>query len=420
MTRSLLALVFALTTTLAGAQQQALALDELEKMALAAHPALAAGTAAVEAAARDAAQARAWINPVIAYVGDEISTGPVIRGGEQGVAIDQAIPLGGKLRLSREVLEAGVNEARARLERERLVVLTEVRTAYYEVLAAELRVDVRQRLAELAGEVRLVSSQLLNVGVADRPDTLMAEVELARAEVDLVEAQNALERAWTRLAVTVAQPGMPRREVAGSLDAPIPELPRDQTLGAALAASPELAERRAREERASREIAVARKVTFPDLRIAGGPRYNRERLEAGGKPVGLEWAVEAGVTVPLWNRNTNGIVAATARLAQARADRAALELALTRRFADLYDEFQTMRARAETYRAQVLPKAEEAHLLYLQRYQAMAASYPQVLTAQRLLFEANVQFLDALERARVAAVRMTNLTMGELSGGDTR
>lgn len=402
--------IFTAATALA---QSPLTLDELERMALAAHPALAAATAAVEAASGDAAQAGAWINPLVAYVGDEISSGPIIRGGEQGIAIEQTIPLGGKLRLSREVLEAGVSEARARLERERLAVLARVRAAYYEVLAAQLRVDVRQRLAALAGEVRLVASQLFNIGVADRPDTLMAEAELARAEVELVEARSLLERAWTRLAVAVAQPDMPRREVAGTLDDPLPDMSREQTLRAALAASPELAELAAREERAAREIALARKATFPDLRIAGGPRYNRELLEAGGKPVGLEWAVEAGLTVPLWNRNADGIRAATNRLSQARAERAALELALTRRFADLFDEFQVMRARAEAYRSQILPKAEEAHTLCLQRYQEMAASYPQVLAAQRTLFESNIQFLGALERARVAAVRMTHLALGE-------
>jgi hypothetical protein len=42
---------------------------------------------------------------------------------------------------------------------------------------------------------------------------------------------------------------------------------------------------------------------------------------------------------------------------------------------------------SEAYRWEILPRAEEGYRLYLSRYREMAAAYPQVLVAQRTLFE---------------------------------
>ena len=397
------------TPTTVTPEPVALTLETLERLALARHPSMTEAESAVEASRAQASQAGAWPNPTIAYVGDEISGGSVIRGGEHGVVFDQTIRLGGKLRLSRDALDAGVSEAEARRDRARLVVLTSVRTAFHEVIAAQLRVDVRRRLADVAAETRIVSAQLFNIGAVDRPDVLTSEIESTTAGLDVVEAHNALARAWTHLATAVADPALSPREIAGTHDSPLPELPRDQTLTAALAASPELAEARAQVTRAEREVALAKKTTFPDLLLRGGPRYNRELLEVNNTPVGVEWSVEAGLTVPLWDRNRAGVAAATSRIAMTKAAATALELRLIDRFATLYDEYATARRRAEAYRTEVLPKADEAYQLYLAKYGEMAASYPQVLMAQRTLFAANEHYLDAVEGVRTTAVMIQGL-----------
>jgi len=411
MTRALLSMA-AILAWIVSANAQApapITLDELERLALASHPSLAAASATIDVARHAAAQAGSWPNPSVSYVGDEIARGPINRGGEHGVVVDQRIPLGGKLRLSRQAFEAGIGEAEAGRDRARLQVLAGVRVAYHMVVAAQLRLDVRRNLATLAAEAGRVSAQLFNVGAADRPDVLVAEMDASLAGLDVVEAESALARAWTQLAAAVAQPRMPQRAVAGAAGDALPELPRDETLAAALAASPELAEARAAVTRAERELAVARKVTSPDLLLKGGPRYNRELLEPDNRPVGLEWAVEAGLTIPLWDRNHGGIAASSSRIAAARAAVAALELKLIDRYAALYDDYRTARRRAEVYRSDILPKATEAYQLYLARHRAMAASYPQVLMTERALFEANERYLAALEQVRTTAVSLTAL-----------
>jgi cobalt-zinc-cadmium efflux system outer membrane protein len=391
-----------------------LTLVELERLALEHNPTLRQAAAAVAAARGRADQAGLWPNPRLGYLGDEISPGPIMRGGEHGVFVEQTVPLGGKLRLSRAVFLRETGEAEALVAVQRQRVLNAVRLAYYDVLAATRRVEVRTRLVELTAEAAAVSRQLANVGAADRPDVLEAEIEARRAALDLTSAENARMRAWATLAAVVGDPTLAPRPLDGSLDAPLPRLERDETLARLLASSPELAAARAAVQRAEATLARARREPVPDLVLRGGPRYNRELLDPlGTRPVGWEAFAEAGVSVPLFDRNQGAIAAAAADLARAREELTRLELALRAEFAAVFDLYLTARQRAETYRADILPRAEEAYRLYLDRFRALAAAYPQVLIAQRNLFQLTDEYVDAARAAWQAAVRLEGFLLAE-------
>ena len=90
----------------------ALTLAELERMALENNPTLPQALSGIEAARGRATQAGLLPNPTVGYTGSEISGGPIIRGGEHGLFVEQTIPLGGKLGLSRQIFN---REATARL-----------------------------------------------------------------------------------------------------------------------------------------------------------------------------------------------------------------------------------------------------------------------------------------------------------------
>src|SRR6266498_1750257 len=84
--------------TLAGQPQQqsgsradSLRLADFEKMALENNPTLKQSEAMVREAQGRLKQAGLYPNPTIGYNGDEISRGPIIRGGEHGIFIDQTI-----------------------------------------------------------------------------------------------------------------------------------------------------------------------------------------------------------------------------------------------------------------------------------------------------------------------------------------
>src|SRR5437899_853771 len=156
--------------------QPALRLEDLERMALANNPTIVQVQANVRVSAGLARQAGLYPNPTVGYYGDEIRGG-YSGGGKQGGFISQTIVTGGKLRAARRVAELLTQQAETAGEVQRLRIVNNVRTMFYLVLADQRLVDVRQNLAKLAADATRTSYQLANVGQADRPDVLQAEVD---------------------------------------------------------------------------------------------------------------------------------------------------------------------------------------------------------------------------------------------------
>jgi cobalt-zinc-cadmium efflux system outer membrane protein len=402
----LVAVCGAASAQVAPVQQPPVSLAALEQMALGNNPTLAHAAAAVDAARGRAQQAGLFPNPIVGYSGEEIRPGAVIRGGEHGMFVEQTVPLGGKRRLRREMFTREVTQAEALVDVQRQRVLTNVRVLFYETLAAERRMDVRERLAQIAAEAVSVSRQLYNVGVADRPDVLQAEIEAHQARLAREEAANRHHRARQRLAAAVGVPRLSVQRLAADFEAPLPELEREAIREKLLRDSPELRAAQVGVERGEAALRRARKETAPDLFLRGGPMYNRELLERGPegpRAVGWEASLEVGVTVPLFNRNQGGTAAAAAGLVQSRQAVGRLQLDLESRLADTFQEYLTALRGAAVYRTEVLPRAEEAYALNLARYREMAAAYPLVLTAQRTLAEVTEQYIQSVERTWISA-----------------
>ena len=64
-----------------------------------------------------------------------------------------------------------------------------VRIAFYQSLAAQQMVEMRTRLSELAKDAVETTQQLFNVGQADQPDLLQAQVEADEADLAVTAAQ---------------------------------------------------------------------------------------------------------------------------------------------------------------------------------------------------------------------------------------
>ena len=94
--------------------------------------------------------------------------------------------------------------------------------------------------------------------------------------------------------------------------------------------------------------------------------------------------------------------------------RQALQLALRAQAASEFATYLTSVRSAESYRADILPRAEQAYTLYLARYREMGAAYPQVLVAQRGLFEMAREYLNHLEEAWRSALRLQGLLAGDI------
>jgi len=392
----------------------ALTLEQLEQLALQNNPTVRSAQSAIDAARGRARQAGAWANPIVGFAADEIThrSGDDPRG-SHGLFVEQTVVLGGKLGLGRAVFDRAADEAAARAELQQGRILSSVRTLFYQVLTTERRIEVHERLAALGSEATGVTGQLFNVGAADRPDFLESEIETRRVQLELTAARNQLFALRQQLAAVVGSADIATREVSGSIDVAIPELEQAATLQALIERSPQVRAAQAAIARTQAATALARRQMYPDLFLRAGAFYNRERSDISRTPLGWEGQAEAGLRIPLFNRNQGGIGAAAADQTRAEAELQRLTLSLRAQAASEFATYLTALRSAESFRADIMPRAEQAYTLYLARYREMAAAYPQVLVAQRTLFEMAREYLQHLEAGWRSALRLQGFLAGE-------
>ena len=376
--------------------EQTLRLADLEEMALKNNPTLAQADASIREAQGRKLQAGLYPNPVMGYMAEELALQAISNTSEHLFFLEQTIVTAGKLKKSRNIFAHQQKEAEAEAEAQKLRVLNAVRLLYYEAVGAEQMVELRRSLAEIARAAGTTSQQLFNVGAADRPDLLQAEIELHQSEIDLMEAENDRERVWRVLAAVVGVPFLEPGGVEGDLEADIPKLDRDSILATFVRDSPEIKRARAGVERARSTLTRAKAEPTPDVLLRGGFGYNFEELDILSGPVGWEGFIEVGFRVPLFDRNQGNIAAARADIDRAEGEVKRLELALRARLAAAYDRYLDTLGLVERYQKEVLPRAQEAYDLYLARFREMGAAYPQVLIAQRTLSQVRVRYVNNL------------------------
>ena len=374
-------------------------LEDLEQMALANNPTMAQVQANFRAAAGLTKQAGLYPNPTVGYYGDEIRGG-YNRGGKQGGFVSQTIVTGGKLRAARRVAKLQADEVETSGQIQRLRIVNNVRSLFCQVLAAQRLVEVRRNLSKLAADATQTSHQLGNVGQADRPDILQAEVEEQQATVKLRIAQQNLQASWRMLAAVVGRPGLSLTRVEGDLDA-VPDLNYEEWLATTLRESPEVKLSQQASERAEASLIQAKKAVIPDLQVTGIlVQNNTPLIETNpSRATGVQGGAQIGIQLPIFNRNQGSVAAARAEIESAKQDLARVKLQIERELATLFRDYDSARVTVQQYKLEMLPRAEQAYRLYQTNYQKMAAAYPQVLISQRTLFQLEADYIQALENA---------------------
>lgn len=387
-----------------------LTLDQLQQIALVNNPTLAQAQAGVRAAAGRTRQAGLLPNPTIGYMGEEIRGGS-FGGGQQGVYVQQDIILGGKLGLAQKVLAAEGDQAKAEAGEQRLRVANGVRIAFYQSLAAQNMVELRAKLSALAQDAVETTRQLFNVGQADQPDVLQAQVEAEQAALAVLTEQQEQLRAWRVLAAVIGQPELPLAPLAGNL-ADLPDVNAAEILQTILRDSPAVKIAQLGVARADAAISSARRATVPDLFVRAGYANNLEQLNPGQpQSVGSEAFAELGVNLPIFNRNQGNIAAATADRERAAAEVQRVSLVLRQMAAPILQDYASSRAIAQQYQSSTLPHARQAYNLYREKYNEGAAAYPQVLIAQRTLFQLESSYIATLENVQINAATLQGLLL---------
>ena len=394
-----LALLFAITAPLfaqtSPADQPSISLEELEQMALQHNPTLAQAAANVRAAEGRKRQAGLYPNPTVGYVGEEIRGGS-FRGGEQGFFVQQNIVTGGKLGLNRNIVEQEKQQAEVEADEQKIRVLTNVRLSYTQALAAQQMSELREQQRKLAHDSVETAHQLVNVGQADAPDALEAEIEEQKAELAVAQSEQHRRHIWKELTTVVGDPSLRMMRLNGNFE-DTPAANADELVEKLVSESPAVKIAQLGVSKAEATLARAKREPLPDLQVRAGMQQNREIMDSNGQPVGLQGFAEVGVQIPLFNRNQGEVAASQADVQRAQRELERVKLSLRERAASVVQNYEYSQTAVTKYKNEMIPRAQKAYDMYSKKYQEMAVAYPQVLIAQRTLMDLQVSYLNALE-----------------------
>jgi cobalt-zinc-cadmium efflux system outer membrane protein len=374
--------------------KEALTVDDAMALAEAFHPELAALRLQVDISGAEAWDAGLVANPKLVLEVEDYTR----RGGFEaskrvgGIAVD--VPLGGRLGAARRVKEAERSAAAARYRAARRKILTAVKVAWYEALAAERRLELLRANAGIARSLHRITEERFKNRVAPEGDLLKAAIELSLGEIEARDAERELRSARRELAARIGRFELALDRLEGELHDEY-EAPSEESLrGEVLVNHPGLEAARHDARAAELEIESGRAPPWPDVGVA----FTGGRGEEGDAV--LELGLE--IPLPLSNRGQAKLQAAELRAQQAkrRVEAATQEvlLALRRAHSDLLSAHD----RTAAYRDDVLPKAEEVLRQAEVGYRVGEFPFWNVLDAQRTLAAARLAALSSrrdLERA---------------------
>ncbi len=399
-----------LLTRTASKASSGLTLDQVIATALSQSARLQGVQKGTLAARSERDQAGAWPNPEIDVSAENFAgSGPYgsFKSAELNYGLSQQLPITGKIDARTAIADAGVDVAALDEEAARLDVIRDTTIAFMTAIAAEENLKLATEQKELAADVLQSVSRRVGAAAAPLIQKSRSEVEHATAKLALDKASRERDVARHALTAIMGQDAFEAplsKDVFYAIDKPDPlsvSRPDDPLIDRQRQNST-LAQARARVE-------LEQAKALPDPRVSIGVR----EFQATGDRALL---VSLGMPIPIFDLNSGNIEKARHDALRTELDNKQAWLdrstVLSRAHAQLMRSF----VEANTLTASILPSATQAFRLAREGYDAGRFSYLEVLDAQRSLFQARQQKIDALREFHSAKAELARLTSTAVNG----
>lgn len=350
-------------------------------------------------------QAGAVPNPELSVELDNAFGSGIYRGlksAETTLQLSQVIEFRGKRGARVAAGQAETDQALWQLEALRLEVLTDVASTYINVVAAQRRMQIYD--AHIAALSRLLPllQRRVEAGATSPADTARAQVAADLLRADRERASAGLAVARLELASLMGLPKPNFGRATGDLS----HTARAPSLSAVLAmvdALPQLVRWTALRAQRDAELILARLKPYPDVRISGGWRHYND---TGDDAVRLGLSL----SLPVFDRNTGGIIEAEAARTKVDADRAAGKAALILTLSRAYETLSGALRELDILRGSALPNVRRAQDAMEQGYEQGRFTLLEYLDVQNTVTQTSLRELEALLNYHVAVVTIEGLT----------
>jgi cobalt-zinc-cadmium efflux system outer membrane protein len=310
----------------------------------------------------------------------------------------QPIELGGKRGRRVAVGETARDVVKADLGRETADLRSDVRHAFYRLLAADRRVAVTQDLATVATRARDAARARFQSG--DAPQLDQVQAELAFARVSNAAATAAGERAALEdeldglLGLPPGTPLRPTGDIFGD------GLDTVGTNATATAASVDLAAAVRRTAAANAAIDLAKSARVPDLTLEAGLTYDAPPDFTYG------WKLGASLTVPLFTTHRMQVTRAEQAATQVARQQTAATADVSTRLAAATQRAAALGAAVRRTTRDILPAAATVNDMAEGSYEAGQTGMVALLQSLQTVAETR---LDAVETALAFQLALADL-----------
>lgn len=386
------------------ARGEAYSLDGLIAKALVDSPRLKGMAFAFEAAEGARDQAGVFPNPEVGVQAENIAGQGPYRGtdaAEITYGVSQLIELGGKISAREQIAGQGREVARLEYQGTALDVIRDVTIAYATAVAAAENVALATEQEELAGDVLKSVSVRVNAAAAPLIQKSRAEVEGAMARIARDRAQREREIALMNLAALL---GMEGKEIRLEKTAFYVASREEQKAEVeALKATPDMVRLAHVREQSEARLALEKANAIPDPRVNVGMRDLRNTGDQA-------FVVGVSVPLPILNANGGNIRRAHGEVARTEQENRQAALVLATELNRAQEMLENAYLQAETLKKEILPSAGKAFSLAREGYGLGRFPYLEVLDAQRSLFSAKQQHIQALKEFHTAKAQVERLT----------
>jgi len=329
----------------AGAQSDTLSIDDAVAQALAANPRMVAARMGRAIGLASVGVARERPNPELLFEASRDTP-------HESLSTAWTIETAGKRARRIGVAQASVERADAELASVTAAVVTDVRRAFFALVAATDRVTLTDDVKALAGRARTAAHERYDAGDAPRLEALQADVVLAEAENEATRAAGLQGAARAELNVLLGRAPDSPVTPAGSSD--LPPIPTaDVATARALSINPELrvVDRQIAEGLA--RVELARALQHPDTTVDAGAVFDSPPDFQYG------WRVGFSMTLPILTRHTAAVQVEDATVRQLRAERDATVSRIRGAVASAVARAAAQRQAYARYRDEILPRTEE-------------------------------------------------------------
>jgi outer membrane protein, heavy metal efflux system len=374
-----------------------LTLNDALQLALANNPDFRASASRIGAASARAYQAKLWTNPEVEVSAEDwpVSNGNGFSDSKQTIGVAQTFPFPGKKKLDRQIGASGVRLTEAELSLRRLELIRDVKTAFFQVLAAERLVAVETELVTVAEASANAARKRVAAGAAADQEQLRAEIPLEQAQTELAGFQRELITARQTLALHLGRPDLSEAAISGTLAGSPPPRLLDQGPESWLANHPNVVAARTSRDRTQLELRRARLDPYPDVKVGlAGGRFGE--TDQSIIQLGLS------LPIPIIDRSKGKKQEAAANVSVAEAELASVEQRLLRDWRTARQRLQTAADQAAKYHERILPKANDALRLVQTGFEQGKFSFIDLLDTQRTAAEVRLAYQQKLLELNVA------------------